>query len=230
MQFHSSSIDGAAGCFSEQGPAQSECATNPLGDFFNTPLRIAGLQRMLRRQGMSFWWWDHRTVAGMRIFSVRNVWINDKSNKQGRSRRDSNPRTSALKIAESYVFPLSHGVMPAQNLYFTKLYNIPEMINHVGSAKKSTIHIWNFWKNDLKLTLFWFFGPNFRTVPKKIKKFCNSWMLTNMWTWDKQKNFLSGEQTCCLIRSLRLYRINTSISWLVLKWKYVCFSFFSGLL
>ena len=25
----------------------------------------------------------------------------------------------------------------AQNLYFTKLYNIPEMINHVGSAKKA---------------------------------------------------------------------------------------------
>ena len=34
-------------------PAQSECATNPLGDFFNTPFRIAGLQRLLGRQGVS---------------------------------------------------------------------------------------------------------------------------------------------------------------------------------
>ena len=55
MRFHSPSKDGTAGCFSEQGPAQSECATNPLGDFFNTPLRIAGLQRLLGRQGVSFW-------------------------------------------------------------------------------------------------------------------------------------------------------------------------------
>ena len=28
-------------------------------------------------------------------------------------------------------------ILMAQNLYFTKLYNIPEMINHVGSAKKA---------------------------------------------------------------------------------------------
>ena len=34
-------------------------------------------------------------------------------------------------------------ILMAQNLYFTKLYNIPEMINHVGSAKKaqSTLEI-----------------------------------------------------------------------------------------
>ena len=28
-------------------------------------------------------------------------------------------------------------ILMAQNLYFTKLYNIPGMINHVGSAKKA---------------------------------------------------------------------------------------------
>ena len=72
MQFHSSSRDGAAGCFSEQGPAQSECATNPLGDFFNTPLRIAGLQRLLGRQGVSFG--DEITVqCKLADFSVSNV-------------------------------------------------------------------------------------------------------------------------------------------------------------
>ena len=28
-------------------------------------------------------------------------------------------------------------ILMAQNLYFTKLYNIPEVINHGGSAKKT---------------------------------------------------------------------------------------------
>ena len=28
-------------------------------------------------------------------------------------------------------------ILMAQNLYFTKVYNIPEMINLVGSAKKA---------------------------------------------------------------------------------------------
>ena len=46
---------GGATTRSPGGPAQSECATNPLGDFFNTPFRIAGLQRLLGRQGVSFW-------------------------------------------------------------------------------------------------------------------------------------------------------------------------------
>ena len=40
--------------FLRRGPAQTECATN-LDGFFNDPLRIAGLQRMLRRQGTSLW-------------------------------------------------------------------------------------------------------------------------------------------------------------------------------
>ena len=46
-------------------------------------------------------------------------------------------------------------ILMAQNLYFTKLYNIPEMINHVDPAKKaqSTFEILG------KMTKNWpFFG------------------------------------------------------------------------
>ena len=56
-------------------------------------------------------------------------------------------------------------ILMAQNLYFTKLYNIPEMINHVGSAKKaqSTFEILG------KMTQNWPFFSFFGTIPKKSK-------------------------------------------------------------
>ena len=53
MWFYSSFIDGTAGYFSEQFPAESECATN-MDDFFNNPLQIARLQHLLGCQEMSF--------------------------------------------------------------------------------------------------------------------------------------------------------------------------------
>jgi len=54
MQFRSSSKDGAAGYFSEQGPANSEYITN-MDYSFNDSLQIARLQLLLGRQGRSLW-------------------------------------------------------------------------------------------------------------------------------------------------------------------------------
>ena len=54
VRFHSSSKDGTAGCFSEQGPAQSECATNTFGQLLPILLQIARLQRLLGHQRMKF--------------------------------------------------------------------------------------------------------------------------------------------------------------------------------
>ena len=72
MQFRGSSIDGAADCFSEGAQPRLSAPYRTVGDFFNTPLRIARLQRMLRRQGMRFG--DEITVqCKLADFSVSNV-------------------------------------------------------------------------------------------------------------------------------------------------------------
>ena len=65
-------------------------------------------------------------------------------------------------------------ILMAQNLYFIKLYNIPEMINHVVPAKETQSTFVIFGKLPPKTPHFWFFGHNFGTGPGKTKIFAFS--------------------------------------------------------